>query len=323
MMPVADSTSVLYRIGADENGLGSRLGPMITTAVLARVEGAGHRLLSRRLPPRLAADLADSKEVVSHGDVRLGEAWARVLASLAPASPASSPTEVFRALSLEGEAALRQLCPRHVERQCWSARGEAFAAGDADVARLLDHLGWLAKRGVHLQGARVSVACTRRLNDERLAGRSRFVVDLHAMERLILALRELAGEDVHAVCGKVGGIGDYARFFGPLSGRLHVQLERDRRHSGYRFPGVGQIHFVMDADGSDPLVMLASLIGKYVRELLMARVARYYASAVPSGERGPSGYHDPRTGRFVLATEVLRRDRRIPVTCFERARDPQ
>ena len=38
-----------FLIGADENGLGSRLGPMVVTAVLAEVDEQGQRFLSRRL----------------------------------------------------------------------------------------------------------------------------------------------------------------------------------------------------------------------------------------------------------------------------------
>jgi hypothetical protein len=65
--------------------------------------------------------------------------------------------------------------------------------------------------------------------------------------------------------------------------------------------------------------MLASLVGKYFRELLMGRIARYWESAL--GEAfGPSGYHDPVTERFVAATKQLRRQRRAPDDCFERER---
>jgi len=73
-----------------------------------------------------------------------------------------------------------------------------------------------------------------------------------------------------------------------------------------------------DADARDPLVMLASLVGKWVRELLMARVSDWYS--VDRSER-PSGYHDPETARFVDATALVRRERRVPDICFERARD--
>jgi hypothetical protein len=154
------------------------------------------------------------------------------------------------------------------------------------------------------------------LNDQRRAGGNRFTSDLHAMERLTLSERERVGGDIVAVCGKVGGINDYSKFFGPLSGWLHAVIDTGRARSGYRFPGVGELHFVRDADASDPLVMLASLIGKYVRELLMSKVAKYYEPE-PEGP-SPSGYHDPLTRQFIQRTETLRRKRRVPKTCFER-----
>jgi hypothetical protein len=66
--------------------------------------------------------------------------------------------------------------------------------------------------------------------------------------------------------------------------------------------------------------MLASLVGKYVRELLMARIARFYPR--DDGSASPSGYHDPVSAAFVTSTARLRQRRRVPDVCFERARDP-
>ncbi|WP_438031364.1 hypothetical protein [Sorangium sp. So ce233] len=62
---------------------------------------------------------------------------------------------------------------------------------------------------------------------------------------------------------------------------------------------------------------MASMVGKYVREALMARVARRYQRAVP-GLRGASGYHDPVTSAFLGATRLVRPAREIPAACFER-----
>ncbi len=306
-----------YRIGADENGLGARLGPLVVTAVLARVDERGERLLSRKLPKKLRARLADSKQLVAHGDVALGEAWARALFG----PDARTPAELFSRLSLEGEARLREPCPGHVVGQCWSVAGEGFVAEPELVSELVGLEKELRERGVEVITAKSSVVCTDGLNRARAEGRNRFVVDLHAMERLVLALRDQAGSEVRAVCGKVGGMGDYARFFGPLGGWLHVVLEQRRERSAYRFPGVGELAFVQDADGKDALVMLASLIGKYVRELLMGRVARWYGPALgEDAADGPSGYNDPVTARFVEATALVRDERRVPDRCFERER---
>jgi ribonuclease HII len=304
-----------YRIGADENGLGAKLGPLIVTAVLARVDDAALGSFRRRLPKKLGEDLGDSKRLVSHADVRLGEAWARAAAGC----DAASPAELVARLSLEGEAHLRAPCPKHVESQCWSIAGETFSAETELVDRMRGHLDTLRKRGIEIVRVKSSIVCTRRLNEARQQGKNRFISDLHAMEALVLSLRKEAGSDVLAVCGKVGGMGNYSRFFGPLGGWLHAVLEQGRARSAYRFPGLGEIHFVRDADARDPLVMLASLIGKWLRELLMARVSRFYGAQ--NGTPAPSGYSDPITGRFVDKTALVRRQRRVPDLCFARTSD--
>lgn len=304
-----------FRIGVDENGLGARLGPLVVTAVLARVDEAGERALRRKLPKRIRKDLDDSKRLVAHGNVALGEAWARVLTG----ELATNPAELFAQLSFEGPAELEKPCPRHVKAQCWGAGGERFEAEPALVKRIASHRAALAERGIELLEVKSSVLCTKRLNDARERGRNRFVADLHAMEELVLSLRARAGSDVHAVCGKVGGIGEYGKFFGPLAGWLHAIVTESRATSAYRFPGLGELSFVRDADASHTLVMLASLVGKYVRELLMARIARHYLG---EGETElPSGYHDPVTAAFVESTALVRRRREVPISCFERAND--
>ncbi|HLV68030.1 MAG TPA: hypothetical protein VKY73_19565 [Polyangiaceae bacterium] len=307
--------SSCFRLGVDENGLGARLGPLVVTSVLAEVDERGARALSRKLPKSMRQDLDDSKRVVAHGDVALGEAWARTLLGL----DAQSPAALLERLLADGAAELRAPCPRHVEAQCWSTSGEAFGAEPEVLKRVIAHRGALERRGIRFVSVRSSVVCTNRLNALRARGINRFVADLHAMESLVLAQRALAGADLQAVCGKVGGIGAYSRFFGPLAGRLHVTLQEKPAKSAYHFPGIGEVCFVRDADGRDVLVMLASLVGKYVRELFMARIARFHPS--PSPANAPSGYHDPVSAAFVERTALSRRARRIPDACFERARD--
>jgi ribonuclease HII len=306
----------MFRVGVDENGLGARLGPLVVTGVLAAVDERGTRTLSRKLPKALRADLDDSKRLISHADSRLGEAWARALS----AAPVATPTALLESLLLEGHTALQSPCPSHVASQCWGVDGESFQADDALCQRLVEHRRALEERGVRVLAVRSSVVCTKRLNEARERGVNRFVSDLHAMERLVLGLSRSAGAEVHAVCGKVGGIHEYGKFFGPLGGQLHAVLGEGAARSGYRFPGLGELHFVRDADAADPLVMLASLVGKYVRELLMARIVRFYPSR--EEEASPSGYHDPVSDAFVKRTHKHRQKQRVPDDCFERSRDP-
>lgn len=303
------------RLGVDENGLGARLGPLVVTAVAARVDAGGRAALERPLPRALRADLDDSKRLVAHGDVALAEAWAR---ALMPA--AVTPAELFTRITLEGERDLRADCPGAAEPQCWHLEGERFCAPAPLLARVARHVDALRELGVEIAGARSSVVCVRRLNEARARGVNRFAVDLHAMERLVLEAREAHGLAVEAVCGKVGGIGAYGPCFGPLAGRLHVVVEEGRASSVYRFPGLGELRFVRDADAADPLVMVASLIGKWLRELLMARIGRFHQRALGAAvDNGPSGYHDPVTAAFVRRTLPIRQAASIPDGCFERA----
>jgi hypothetical protein len=64
--------------------------------------------------------------------------------------------------------------------------------------------------------------------------------------------------------------------------------------------------------------MLASLIGKYVREILMDRIAGFYRRELNDPKLAPSGYHDPVTAKFVVQTAKVRRRLSIVKDCFER-----
>jgi ribonuclease HII len=301
-----------YWVGVDENGLGARLGPLLVTGVLAQVSPAGAKWLKRRLSPALRKDLGDSKQLVSFGNRRLGEAWARAVVP-----EAVDPAALLSALTLEPESELRRHCPNAALPQCWGPLPAAFDADAKQAKRISGHLARMALRGVKIQSVRASFVCVNRLNRERAQGLNRFTSDLHAMERLVLAFRKQTPRELRAVCGKVGGIADYDRFFGPLAGHLHTELQKERAHSAYRFPGLGELHFIQDADAADPLVMLASMVGKYLRELGMGRISEFYVSQLPT-VRDVSGYHDPVTAELVSASRALRKRLDIPTACFER-----
>jgi ribonuclease HII len=311
--------STVYRVGADENGLGGQLGPLIVTAVSAEVSEAGTRFLSRKLPKAVRQDLNDSKALVSSHDTRLGESWCRAL--LGPAL--TSPAQLLSKLLLTPEVKLRAQCPKQNEAQCWSTDAEAFEGEESELERVRGHIELLRARGVALRQVRSEVICTKTLNANKRLGVHRFMSDLHAMEALLIALRAEAQGPILAICGKVGGMGSYGRFFGPLSAELHNVLVEGRAESCYRFPQLGEVRFVRDADAKDPLVMLASLVGKYVRELYMKRITSFYpeerAEAAPDGH--PSGYHDPVTRRFVSLTAKARRRLDVVDDCFLRLRD--
>ncbi len=317
-----DADALEHHLGIDENGLGPALGPMVVTAVMARVTCAGAAVAGRAARGKLATRLGDSKELVSHGDVALGEAWARALVARGAGRPEAdrapaSPDALVHALARQDRATLTAPCPPHAAPQCWSRLDGALEASDDLVATIARDLDALADKGVDLVAVRSEILCVRRMNDAAEAGTSRFSLDLHAMERLTLDLRALAGGEVSATCGKVGGFGKYGPAFGPLAGRLFSVIEEARPRSAYRVPGVGEIAFVMDADATNLLVAMASMVGKWVREALMGGIVRYHRERSPEAPTA-SGYHDPVTQRFIAATRLARTARELPDACFER-----
>jgi len=319
-----------YHVGVDENGLGPRLGPLVVTAAMARMGRGGRSAINQLRGGEVAQRLGDSKGLVSHKDIALGEAWARAVdargagrgrsAAGSTGDAIPSADELLHRLALEERGALRAPCPAGVIAQCWSSDHDP-PSGNERVARLARavsaDLDGLAEAGFELVAVRSAIICTRRLNDAAQAGRSRLVEDLHAMERLVLEMRSIAGTDVETVCGKVGGYKNYRKVFGPLGDRLYTVVEESAARSAYRVAGVGEIAFTRDSDEDDLLVGLASLVGKYVRELCMGRIVEHYRAQAPQLPDA-SGYNDPVTARFVEGTASLREAAAIPDTCFER-----
>jgi ribonuclease HII len=310
----------VIRIGIDENGLGPRLGPLVVTAVEAVTTGAGHAKAESRPRGALRERLDDSKKLVAYGDSALGEAWARAIARrmghAGPSGPAS-PEELVRILSLDSADALRSPCPTDHRAQCWDEGGEAFACDPVLLAKVERDLDRLEAQGVDVKRATSVVTCTRRLNDGVARGLTRFHLDLHAMERLALDARARNGREITATCGKVGGFDRYEAAFGPMSGHLRAVEIEGRACSAYVFPGVGRLAFVRDADAKHLLVSMASLVGKWVRDLLMGRIVRHYRAGDPELPDA-SGYHDPVTTRFIEATRLARKRRAVPDDCFVR-----
>jgi ribonuclease HII len=307
----------------DENGLGPRLGPLVVTAVtVSAADDKAAKVALGRPGRAFATRINDSKKLVSYKERALGEAWARVLADKL-GLPANAPGELVFGLSLEAEEQLRAPCPTHGDhaQQCFATHEEGYEADAELLGQVASDLKRLEKRGVQLVSVKVALVCTKRLNEAAAKNVTRFQVDLHTMERLVLDARARGSEDVVAICGKVGGYNTYGDAFGPLSGRLHAVVCEGRPKSEYQLPGLGRMSFVRDADAKHLVVCLASLVGKYVRDLLTARVVRHHKKTMPHLPM-VSGYHDRITNKFIDDTDHVRVKSKFPDECFERRAVP-
>ncbi|HNS98624.1 MAG TPA: hypothetical protein PLJ27_20815 [Polyangiaceae bacterium] len=299
-------------VGIDENGLGPQLGPLVVTAVTAKVTAQAEQRMTHDPTVFFHDRLADSKKLVSHQKVQLAEAWARAIAG-----PAACPDALLQHLCLDSQAVRHSLCPDSALPQCWSPHDEAFQASENQVCLARNDLKDLRSLGVDVLDARCVILCVRRLNDGRHRGVSRLDFDLQAMESLILAIVQHTQQPIDARCGKVGGMMRYPSKFTHLSGFPYGVLHEQRSESAYRLAGIGTIRFLQDAEEKDPLVSIASLVGKWVREMLMNRIVRFYRQhddTLPDA----SGYHDPVTNAFVRNSQALRQRLGIPQDCFLR-----
>jgi ribonuclease HII len=77
-----------------------------------------------------------------------------------------------------------------------------------------------------------------------------------------------------------------------------------------------EIQFVRDGDALHLPVAVASMIGKYLRELAMDRLG----AALGAGDDPPSGYRDRRTKAFVESSASRRAAIGLPDSCFLRGR---
>jgi len=300
-------------VGVDENGLGPLLGPLVTTATtfeLSRYRPEKHAELGREL------GIDDSKATAGFGQMAVAEGLALALVERLYGLAAGDVDALFSCLLLDAPEALRAPCPTGARAQCWSAT-IALPCFGGDVAAGRAMLKALEARGLRPVHARSALACTGDLNARLRRGQSRVEVDLELMERLVLDAHGKAGEVVRAICGMVGGIRNYPARMRHLPLRGLTPVRATLGTLAFEVAGVGHVRFEIDADARHLPVALASMVGKYVRELWMERQNRFYRKHDQSFPE-VSGYHDPVTRRFIDQSAALRTSLAIDDACFVR-----
>jgi ribonuclease HII len=303
-------------LGVDENGLGPVLGPLVVTSVAMEMPRYERSALRRR---GLSLGLTDSKETGGFGKMEFVESVALALladqrAEQAPHSADAVLDRVFR----DGRSRLRACCPDDpTADQCWAVELPLpVFGGDPDVGReVLDRL--VGRSRLRILDVKSRVACAGVLNAERAAGKHKFDVDFDLFEDLIASTHSVHGAPLLAICGMIGGIRDYAPRFNRFARDRIQHLPGRRWGRRYEIEGVGEIRFEINADARHLPVALASMIGKYVRELCMRRIGEFYRREDPEIALA-SGYRDPVTKRFIDATSLLRKQLGISKECFRR-----
>jgi ribonuclease HII len=294
-------------IGIDEAGYGPNLGPFVMTSVACRVpeELAGADLW-RALRPAVRrhkeADdgrllIEDSKLVYSAARGMIGlETGVLALLGGRSSSPATRhppPATLLHLLGAVCPAAGADLC-----QECWftGATPLPFEAAAADLGeaagRFADacaeaRLSWGLVRSVLVCPARFNAVLDR-------WGSKGVVLGLALAELLRANHRPDAGADAVAFhIDKHGGRNNYAALLQQAvpEGMVLAEEEGPER-SVYRVAGLPRevrLTFTPRADAAHLCVALASMVSKYLRELLMAEFNRFWQGHVP-GLKATAGY---------------------------------
>jgi ribonuclease HII len=301
--------------GVDENGLGPRLGPLVATALTVETPRYARSALCER---GLRLGLTDSKETGGFGRMGFTESVALALLGVSREGAPRSADGLLDRVFPGAQRRLKSCCPdAATEQQCWGVdlALPAFGGDPSFGLSLLERL--VGRSQLRLVGVESRIACAGMLNARSSSGQNKLSVDLELFEDLIESVRRPRAAPLLVVCGMIGGIRDYAsRFRRFAPGRVRP-LSGRRGQRRYAVEGVGELRFEVDADARHLPVALASIVGKYVRELSMRRIGEFYRLGDP-GLALASGYHDPVTTQFIEATELPRRRLGIVQDCFRR-----
>lgn len=299
-------------IGLDENGLGPVLGPLVVTAVAFEAASYDPETFWSLKGPDLPA--GDSKVVFTRRNPGAGERAVRRWLSLLGVTQ-TSHAQLMEQLSVPLPGGLP--CPvGGISRPCLPDVGALPAwskAGDDGIS--LGIWNRFDAAGIGAVAACCHAACPGWLNlVTSRDGVNKFELDFRLMIGLIEKIAEGRDGDLLAICGKVGSTKSYGRWLDAAGHADHRVVSEEREASDYVLPGVGRVRFERDADSSHLPVAVASMIGKYVRELAMLNLN----AALGRHENPVSGYRDPVTARFVTESSGMRTTIGLEDRCFAR-----
>jgi hypothetical protein len=302
-------------VGVDEAGYGPNLGPFVMSAVSCRLPDALAgadlwQVLKQAVRRQGEADdgrlLVEDSKVVYAGPRGLLGLEAGALALLAGAPPPASLGQL-----------LDHLCPAagaDLGGECWYA-GTTPLPLEAPA----EHLGAMAERlaragadaGLAWGCVRSVVVCPARFNAVLDRWGSKAVVLGLVLGELLRAGHDpdAGTEPVSFFIDKHGGRNNYAATLQEaVPDGMVLAEEEGRERSVYRVVGLRRpvrLTFTPRAEAANLCVALASMVSKYVRELLMREFNAFWLRHVP-GLRPTAGYPGDAARFFASIREAAR-----------------
>jgi ribonuclease HII len=297
-------------VGIDENGLGPVLGPMIVTATAFRTPLYSEDVFWQLSDAELPAD--DSKIVFKSRKKAVAETAVLQWMQLLRTHPQTAET-LYRGI----DPTTRSPCPFELPFGCRlpdSLPIPCFGGRDSALTSQIRER--FSTAAIEPLCCTAVISCPGHFNETvSPLGRNKLQFDFDMMLQLVDRIRiRFPDEFILALCGKIGGTRCYLPWF-ESSGKVNVVIRQEERNeSRYQLGEDTEIRFIKDGDSLHLPVAVASMIGKYLRELQMAELNQLLAPDAPP----VSGYRDPRTKQFIHDTGKRRQQLALPARCFLR-----
>ncbi len=316
-------------LGIDEAGYGPLLGPLVVAATFWRVR-----------PERVGADYWNQLDASVCRVRRQGE-------GRLPVADSKQLFDRQRGLwTLERTV----LAFAHAAGLRWRTLEDFLAGLGFDASTVVDELPWYGDLSVELPvdparsayrgaadklaatmqagsviccGLRAELLTETRFNRRLAQTRNKAAVLMEAVLRLIdWAGRCCGDQDLYVLVDRLGGRTDYRRLLMAAFPDRHLSvLDAPDGCARYRLASGGndwQVEFAVSGEQRHLPIALASMLAKYVRELVMERFNAYWKATVPA-LRPTAGYYTD-AQRFLSDIRRLAGDSTLPLECFVRAR---
>ncbi len=327
-------------VGIDENGYGPILGPLVVTAASAKLKENAIRepegsnpvpnlwsLLKIKDTPGDTLFVCDSKEAFTSNKKGYAEDLVLTFFFLTFGFLPETADQFLKPLLINQRLGLPFPCSKEgTPPFCWqndldlkidSARRKLILKNASNLKKMAE------RADVKFEKPCSLLLCPRLFNEgvERTHNNKSDLVITLGLQILSLYLVE---KNLYAFIGKVGMTKSYGQRLSHFLERRYLvwtieEKKEASRYQLYETTGreVGQVTYLLAGEKNSFLIALASLFGKYLRELFWKKTQKYFEELDPQLP-GASGYRNLKTRTFISATERLRKELLFPQGCFLR-----
>lgn len=263
-----------YLCGIDENGFGPILGPLVITGVLTEED------------LKIPSYIKDSKILYKkRDDFEKIEEIAILSYFLIKKELPQSPFQILKKFSSFKCPFDENICEKNVPLKFKNENQKEI---------LNKHFNFVEERD-KFKEIKVNIVCPYIFNEETKKKNSKFIVNLSNFCKIIKEMEKY--ENVKFFCGKIGGLTYYRKYldyFFPEYEIITIKEEADFSSYKMRKKGVNfEINFYKNVEKVSPPACLSSIIGKFIREIIMESIRKSL------NLEEVSGYRDKKTKKSI------------------------